>query len=311
VTGAAVVVVNYGSSALLEENLASAGLPDAGFQVVVVDNFTASPELDRLRTLASRHRWELVALPENTGFGGGCNAGVARARELGCDAFVLVNPDVVADADVLRALVTHVLREPAALVSPTIRRPGGGLWFAGGDLLLDRGTTRMVPIGGSASGEPWVAGTCLAVSEQLWERLAGFDEAYFLYWEDVDLSHRCLLAGGSVVTRPDLEVVHSVGGTQGAGKSAVYFRYNCRNRLLFAARHLPSSLVLRWLVTTPRYTREVLLRGGRRSLLQRPSLVLAAARGTAAGVTLAVRDILARSVTGRRAAARRAASSQP
>jgi GT2 family glycosyltransferase len=311
VTGAAVVVVNYGSSSLLEENLVSAALPDAGFQVVVVDNFTASAELDRLRSLASRHGWELVALPENTGFGAGCNAGVARARELGCDAFVLVNPDVVADVDVLRGLVAHVVREPTALVSPTIRRPGGGLWFAGGDLLLKRGTTRMVPIGGAAAGEPWVAGTCLAVNEQLWERLAGFDDAYFLYWEDVDLSHRCLLAGGSVVTRPDLEVVHSVGGTQGAGKSAIYYRYNCRNRLLFAARHLPSSLLLRWLATTPRYTRDVLLRDGRRPVLRRPSLVLASVQGTAAGVTLAVRELIARSVVGRRAAARRTASSQP
>jgi GT2 family glycosyltransferase len=310
-SGAAVVVVNYGSSALLEENLAPAALPDAGLQVVVVDNFTSSAEVDRLQKLASGHGWELVALRENTGFGGGCNAGVARARELGCDAFVLVNPDVVVHAEILGALVAHVRREPTALVSPTVRRPDGRLWFAGGDLLVERGTTRMVPAGGTATGEPWVAGTCLAVHDKLWERLAGFDEEYFLYWEDVDLSHRCLAAGGSVVTRPDLEVVHTVGGTQGAGKSAVYYRYNCRNRLLFAARHLPSPLVLRWLVATPRYTRQVLLRGGRRQFLHRPSLLLAAVHGSATGVTLAVRELLARSVVGRRRATRRAASSQP
>jgi GT2 family glycosyltransferase len=311
VTEAAVVVVNYGSSALLEENLAPAALADAGFRVVVVDNFTVSGEVERLRELASRSGWDLVALAENAGFGAGCNAGVAHARELGCDAFVLLNPDVVVDAEILRALVAHVRRDPAALVSPTIRRPDGRLWFAGGDLLLERGTTGMVPLGGAPAGEPWVPGTCLAVHAQLWDRLAGFDEAYFLYWEDVDLSHRCVVAGGSVVTRTDLEVVHSVGGTQGAGKSALYYRYNCRNRLLFAARHLSSPLVLRWLATTPGYTREVLLRGGRRQFVQRPSLALAAVHGTAAGITLAVRELLARSVPGRRAAARRAASSQP
>jgi GT2 family glycosyltransferase len=308
---AAVVVVNYGSSGLLAENLAPAGLPDAGFRVVVVDNHTSSTELDRLRDLAACHEWEFVPQPGNRGFGAGCNAGVARARELGCDAFVLVNPDVVVDAGLLGALVEHVRREPTALVSPTIRRPGGALWFAGGDLLLDRGATRMVPPGETATGEPWVPGTCLAVHEQLWERLGGFDDAYFLYWEDIDLNHRCLAAGGSVVTRTDLEVVHSVGGTQGSGKSAVYYRYNCRNRLLFAARHLPSRLVLRWLATTPRYTRQVLLRGGRRQFVQRPSVVLAAVSGSAAGIALAVRELLARSVARRGAAARRAASPQP
>jgi N-acetylglucosaminyl-diphospho-decaprenol L-rhamnosyltransferase len=311
VTGAAAVVVNYGSTALLAENLAPAALTDAGFRVVVVDNFTTPGEVDRLRELASRHAWELVALPENAGFGAGCNAGVAHARGLGCDAFVLVNPDVVVDAEILRALVAHVRREPAALVSPTIRRPDGRLWFAGADLLLEHGTTRMLPRGGVAAGEPWVPGTCLAVHEQLWERLGGFDDAYFLYWEDVDLSHRCLVAGGSVVTRADLEIVHTVGGTQGGGKSAVYYRYNCRNRLLFAARHLPSPLVLRWLARTPGYTRHVLLRGGRRQFVQQPSIVLGAVHGTAAGIALAVRELLTRSVVGRRAAARRDASSQP
>ena len=169
----------------------------------------------------------------------------------------------------------------------------------------------MLPLGGVPAGEPWVPGTCLAVHEQLWERLGGFDDAYFLYWEDVDLSHRCLVAGGSVVTRGDLEVVHSVGGTQGGAKSAVYYRYNCRNRLLFAARHLPSPLLLRWLARTPRYTRQVLLRGGRRQFVQQPSLVLAAVSGTAAGTTLAARELLARSVAGRRGSTRRAASPQP
>jgi hypothetical protein len=113
------------------------------------------------------------------------------------------------------------------------------------------------------------------------------------------------------VTRADLEVVHSVGGTQGAGKSAVYYRYKLPEPTALRRRHLALGLVLRWLATTPRYTREVLLRGGRRQFVQRPSLALAAVHAPPQGVTLAGRALLARSVVGRRAAARRAASSQP
>jgi GT2 family glycosyltransferase len=161
-----------------------------------VDNYTASEEVHRLRELASRHGWELVALPENAGFGAGATQASPAHGSSGAMRSCSSTRTSVADAEVLRALIAHVRREPTALVSPTIRRPDGRVWFAGGDLLLERGTTAMVSVGGKPAGEPWVPGTCLAVHEQLWERLAGFDDAYFLYWEDVDLSHRCLAAGG-------------------------------------------------------------------------------------------------------------------
>jgi GT2 family glycosyltransferase len=292
---AAVVVVNYGSSALLRENLA--GLTGAGLRVVVVDNFTTAAERDRLAALGAAAGWEVLPLPGNPGFGAGANAGVARAGELGCTAVVLLNPDVQASPAVLQALVAHVRAAPDALVSPLIRRPDGVVWFAGAELLLDTGTTRALH-GRPPTGEPWLPGTCLAVHIDLWDRLQGFDDAYFLYWEDVDLSHRCLAAGGRLDVRDDLEVVHSVGGTQGPGKSAVYYRYNCRNRMLFAVRHLPPAAVLRWLLHAPGYTRSVLLRGGRRQFVRTPSLLLAGVGGTGAGIVLAVRALLGRPVPG-------------
>ncbi|MBW3616054.1 MAG: hypothetical protein KY439_12225, partial [Actinobacteria bacterium] len=78
------------------------------------------------------------------------------------------------------------------------------------------------------------------------------------------------------------------GGTQGArrgrAKSALYYRYNCRNRLRFAAQHLPRATILRWLMTTPAVSREILLRGGRRQLLSQPWLLMAAVRGSVAGL---------------------------
>ena len=60
----------------------------------------------------------------------------------------------------------------------------------------------------------------------LWRAVGGFDEDYFLYWEDVDLSLRLLRAGAALEVRHDLEVVHDVGATshdRAEGKSAVYF----------------------------------------------------------------------------------------
>jgi GT2 family glycosyltransferase len=133
------------------------------------------------------------------------------------------------------------------------------------------------------------------VSAELWRRTGGFDEGYFMYWEDVDFGYRALGVGARVTLREDLVAVHDQGGTQGPrhgrAKSSLYYFYNCRNRLLFGERHLGRADLLRWLVLTPRVSWEVLLRGGRRQLLAQPRLAWSAASGGLAGMWAAARDL--------------------
>jgi GT2 family glycosyltransferase len=292
-----VVVVNYASSHLLAANLAALDLSGVPATVVVVDNHSSAAERGAVTELADRHGWHVVALPDNRGFAAGVNAGIRAARAAGCVCHLLLNPDAVVTADVVAELRRHVLEQPMALVSPHIRTSGGADFFAGSRLFLDSGRIR----GGRASagtgrghGGPsveWVTGACLALHDDLLRRAGDLDESYFLYWEDVEFSVRCQAVGGVPVLREDLEAVHDAGGTQGPtrgrAKSALYYRYNCLNRLRFAARHLPRRRVLRWMLATPAVTQEILLRGGRRQLLRRPSLLLAAVRGAAAGLLLA------------------------
>ena len=104
-------------------------------------------------------------------------------------------------------------------------------------------------------------------------------------------------AGGRVVVRRDLVVTHLVGGTQTAvGKSDLYLRFNCRNRLLFAAQHLTDDELAGWLRSSPAHARRVLLRGGRRALLRRPVRpAWSVLRGTVEGL------LLVRSLRGMRA----------
>lgn len=295
-----VVVVNYGSAHLVAENLGRVELTGVPTHVVLVDNHTTDIEADAVRSLAAEHGWQALLLPDNRGFGGGVNAGVAAAREAGCTVFLLLNPDATAAPAVLEEIRQECLRRPAALVSPRVLRPDGSTWFDGALLDLSDGTTR----GGGAAAlrhppagtQPWITGACLGVHGQLWDRLGGFDEEYFLYWEDVDLSHRCLEAGGELVLREDLIAHHDVGGTQSAGggraKSALYYRYNCRNRLVFAARHLSRRRMLAWLAHTPAGTRDILLRGGRRQLLRQPGLAWSAVRGSAEGTAHVLRALI-------------------
>ena len=280
----AIVVVNYGSSALLERNLVPIAR-ESGARVVVVDNLTDDAERARVVALAARESWSTVLPDSNTGFGGGMNLGVARAREEGSSRYLLLNPDASMGLDSLTALVHRSVAAPLALISPRVLRPDGSVWFDGADLYLHDGRIRsprrrhaLAP----APWEPWLSGACLIVDDELWQRVGGFDESYFLYWEDVDLSHRVLAAGGTLELCAEATAVHDEGGTQereGAAKSSTYYFYNIRNRMLFAVRNLEADDVRRWKRLIVPVAREVLLQGGRRQFALSPAPWLAGLRG--------------------------------
>ncbi len=284
-----IVVVNFGSHRLLADNLARVDHEAARARVVVVDSFHSDTEREVIRRLAATEGWDLVEPDSNVGFGIGMNLGVARARGHGCEVFLLLNPDVEIDQPTVVALRDQGLSSPRVMVSPLVTRPDGTVWFKGGDILLERGRTAAGDGLLRTGSIPWLSGACLLVPGPLWQQLGGFDEDFFLYWEDVELSYRCHLLGAGVAVRDDLRVIHSVGGTQGAGraKSGLYYYYNARNRLLFAAKHLSSRLILRWVLFTPAFAREVVLRGGRRQLLSPWKPVSAVVRGSASGLRFA------------------------
>lgn len=286
----AVVVVSYGPVDLLRANLALHDPRPVAAEVVIVNNFTTDADAEATRVLAEWMGWNLVSPPRNLGFGGGMNAGVERARQLGCTVFLLLNPDARVEPEVVESLYRECQESPLTAVAPRIVREDGRVWFAGATVLVDRGRTSTAEGADSSAANGWITGACVAIHEQLWERIGGFDDDYFLYWEDVDLSWRLTAAGGTLVVRNDLTAVHSVGGTQGTGKSPLYVYYNCRNRLLFASKHLDRRLVLRWILNSPRYAVQVCTRGaGRRALLRKPRLLGAAVRGTITGSIAALR----------------------
>ena len=303
-----VVVVNFGSHVLLAANLPNGDGFGADFRIIVVDNYSTSDERTAISALAHASDWDLVELQSNEGFGAGVNAGVTRARQLGCETFIVLNPDAVLSPEVARRLRDQVVANPADLVAPVIRDRSGEVVFQGslvslrtGRMRRDRSITIDDDPGLLDANGPhqvagptrrWLTGACLAVHESTWMTIGGFDEAFFLYWEDVDLSLRAENAGGRLVVRTDLTVVHDEGGTQGEergrAKSNTYYYFNSRNRMVFATRHLDRRGILRWLISTPGETWQILLRGGRRQLLHNPSVLLAAGRGAVVGVLLGV-----------------------
>lgn len=279
-----VVVVNFASSDLIRAELAVPEFRSA--EVVVVDNFSTKQERLAIRALTTERGWTLVEQSDNRGFGAGVNAGVARGLECGHCCFLLLNPDVRVSGVAVAALREAVLDDPMTLASPVLVDENGRVAFAGSTLDLADGKIR-----GRASfvAEPppqtfrWLTAACLAVHKDLWQSVGGFDESYFMYWEDVDFGYRCWQAGANLVLLEERQAVHHQGGTQGPrrgqAKSSLYYYFNIRNRMRFAAHHLSRRDVGRWLLHTPRQSWEIFLRGGRRQIFESPAALLAAFRG--------------------------------
>jgi GT2 family glycosyltransferase len=292
-----IVVVNYASHQLLRSNVArlSGRSEQHDLRVVVVDSHSTDAEEGAVEQLCADQGWTFVPTDRNVGFGAGMNLGAARAIADGCDRLLLLNPDVEIRPEQVDELVTASRVAERCLVSPRIVRPDGSTWFAGGQLDRRRGRTRSRVDLDQRGPDRWLTGACLVMSASTWSALGGFDERYFLYWEDVDLSHRCLELGGDLHVAHEVEVVHDVGGTQsGSGKSLVYLRANCRNRLLFAGLHLSRREAWRWVLTAPGYLAWILTLDGRRALLRRPWSVLSALAGTVAGLGACRRALRAR-----------------
>jgi GT2 family glycosyltransferase len=284
-----VVVVNYRSSDLIARNLRAidwSALPSS--HVVIVDNFSTPEERRAITRLADAESWELVA-SENLGFGAGMNLGVARAIQAGCTSFLLLNPDLSIDARTIARLMTVGREQPKTLLSPRLNRPDGSTWFAHGRLDRRTGLTRSRREPRAGDRDQWLSGACLLFDRDTWELLGGFDEHYFMYWEDIDLSQRLLERGGELHVLHDVHATHIVGGTQsGDGRSARYCYYMCRNRLWFAGAHLPRRDRVRWLRYAPAYTHRAVLDGWR-SVYRQPARALAALFGTIAGMRAIVR----------------------
>lgn len=290
----ALIVVSYGSLELLQANLAECDPRPIADEIVVVDNYTTEADLGATIELAEWMGWNLVTTDRNLGFGAGVNAGVTRARELGCRVFLLLNPDARIEPSAVQELYDECVARPDSMIAPRIFHADGSTWFSGATVLVNQGRTSTRSDSDSSAPGGWLSGACLIVHEQLWDTLGGFDDDYFLYWEDIDLSWRCTEAGGHLIVRNDISAVHSVGGSyQGIGKSPAYVYYNCRNRMLFATKHLSHRQVLSWMLRGPAYAWRVSMRGGRRAFVKRPAAMVGAAlRGTFSGSASAVRSLL-------------------
>lgn len=207
---------------------------------VVVNNAYPNGEgsWEVVRAEAEALGWEMIDAGNNTGFAGGSNLGISRAIERGDEYVWLINPDALAEPGALGALAARMERDPRlGAVGSDL---GGGP--PGGRVSLWRGKAAEIGDGGDGKFE-FVSGASVLLRLGAVSEVGMFDEALFLYWEDVELCMRLRAAGWALAVERTSRVRHEGGGAVGRASPTQDY-YATRNPLLVVQKHMSWALPL-------------------------------------------------------------------
>lgn len=251
-----IIIVNWNTGQQLKECLASIAAAQSGNlqlgRVVVVDNNSADGSADQL---------DFPALPlvvyrnsDNRGFAAACNQGAVQSQ---ADYLLFLNPDTRVFVDSLARPVSF-LQAPAnqqtgicgiqlvdaqGQVQRTCARFPSAPHFLHKALGLDKLLPHRFPVAamhewdhGSSALVDQVMGAFFLVRRQVFEALRGFDERFFVYFEDVDFSLRARQAGWLTYYLAETQSYHRGGGASDQIKSTRLF-YSLRSRLQYGLKH--------------------------------------------------------------------------
>lgn len=209
------VIVGYNSERFVPR-IAEA-LRDASHLVglVFVDNSPTATTIEAVRT----HAWPVepltVAAPANPGFGGGVNRGVG-ALEKASPYLVVANPDLLVREEQILAVISELAEDErravggVQLVTSDGHRVSSARVFPTAQSLAKR-RVRDVDFTARSREVDWICGAFMVWKREWFDGVGGFDERFFLYFEDVDICRAVWAAGGLPWAVSGIEVIHDQG----------------------------------------------------------------------------------------------------
>lgn len=275
-----VVIVNYRSYDVLVDCLESLSTEGSGsnlFAVTVVDNASGDGSVEHILRLISDREWDswidLIPLNENRGFSAGNNAGIQMhvGRRHSPEFIYLLNPDTLVSGGSIQAMVRLFDLVPSAgIVGSLMLNEMGGeelsarrcpsVWTqlsdsAGIGLVswFLEPVIRPVELLSSPVKCDWVSGASMMIRQGVFADAGMFDEAYFLYFEELDFCERARRCGWEVWVQPGARIVHLEGASTGIGHIAArrpQYWFDSRRRF-FLRRYGEVGLIVAdvfWLV---------------------------------------------------------------
>lgn len=249
----AIAIVNYNTRSQLRACLATAA--GAAQQIVVVDNASSDGSVEMVRQQFPGV--VLCANPDNKGYGAAANQALAACTSR---YVLLLNADTLLTRGATAALAQYLDSHPrVAAAGPRLVNPDGTLQpschaFPGtATVFLEltalrhlARTLRHVPVlrdwhlpawsHDRARPVDWVKGAALALRREAFQEVGGFDESFFMYWEETDLCRRLATAGWETHFAPVATVVHAGEASTSQWRGEMSFRF-LQGLRQFSARH--------------------------------------------------------------------------
>lgn len=265
-----IVILNWNGKDDTTQCLESIGklqISNYKLQIIVVDNASTDGSIEAIRksitsiTDTTGITGELIRNKENLGFAGGNNVGIKCALENGADFVLVLNNDTLVDKNLLVYLIKAAKKHKnAGIFSPKIyfapgfefhkdryskKDLGRVIWYGGGvidweNVLGSNKGVDEVDTGqyNAVEDTDFATGACMFIKREVLEKAGLFDEKYFMYLEDADLSQKARRHGWRVLFVPDATLWHKVAQSSGIGSNLNDY-FTTRNRLLFGMRYAP------------------------------------------------------------------------
>lgn len=228
-------IVSHGQGMLVDQLLRDLeAVVRVPFTVLLTLNI---PEAEPDAVAASRFPLRVMRNSRPRGFGANHNAAFKLAE---AGYFCVINPDVRLRADPFPALLAELADTRLGVAAPVVADPAGRMEpsarYFPTPLSLLRKAVLGAPaaeyaIGSAAQAVDWVSGVFMLFNSETYARVHGFDERYFLYYEDVDLCARLRRAGYAVRLVPAAGVTHDA--RRDSHRNLRYLRWHLASMLRF------------------------------------------------------------------------------
>lgn len=242
-----IIIVNFNGCRFTAECLETIRLySKTSAEVIVVDN--ASTDDSRVELPVRFPEVRFLWLPQNRGFGYANNRGAEKATG---DILFFLNNDTLLTGDII-PVMSRMLNEDRSIgiAAPKLLNEDGSLQVSSGAFPSIAAEWRTKLSVGNISAHAllqpdWVTGAAFFIRREVFQAIGGFDEEYFMYFEDVDLCKRVADQGLTIRYIPECSLIHLGGKSYGKQDPRITIEYR-RSQLRFYDYH--RSLIQRVLV---------------------------------------------------------------